>query len=83
MCWVAVKGPVGRVGGYSSQMGRQNGEDVMPCQPAARTPKPLSQCLEQDSRASHTQTHNPENAVQAQISAEGKETSCLFSGVVM
>lgn len=47
----------------------------MPCQPAARTPKPLSHCLKRDSRAVkrlHTLRHiTPKNAVEAQIIAEG------------
>ena len=62
----------------------------MPCQPAARTPKPLSHCLKQDSRAvkplhtlTHTLAHNPKTAVEAQMFAEGRAELMSVLGAVM
>lgn len=46
----------------------------MPCQPAARTRKPLSHRLKQDSRAVKpldSQAHNPKIAVEAQVCVWG------------
>ena len=61
----------------------------MSCQPAARTPKPLSHRLKQDSRAVkplHTLRHTTpkkKNAVEAQMCAEGKADLMSVFGIVV
>lgn len=57
----------------------------MPCQPAARTPKPLSQCLEQDSRAVkplHTLRHTTQK-MQSRLKSllRGKRPHVCFLGL--
>lgn len=57
----------------------------MPCQPVARTPKPLSQCLEQDSRAVkplHTLRHTTQK-MQSRLKSllRGKRPHVCFLGL--
>lgn len=64
-------------------LGRCNEEDGMSCQPAARTPKPLSHRLKQGSRAvKHTPADNPKQ-LQMRLTSllRGKQT-CVWGSHV-